>query len=627
MLIWGPLHFYQGISGKNTMASKTIMRSVLALGLLSCAAAPALAAGPVASFQPAQAWSAGKANLSAGSTPLCTIQTQYNNGFVVGFSGAEKNLRSMSVNFRQDIFESGKNYDISFSIPGNPPQSLQARALNASTLSAGVQNTKNFYKTLRDSTAFDLGVEGNNFRFHLAGFNNGVAAFENCMASNGVNTSAPAKTKEAKSLVEPPNASPEMINESIALEEQEAQKKIAATEIPPGGAKQSVFPATETTKVDGIELTPEEASRLHSAAPKTRKRMSEELAAKIDRDPDIIDIENKPEELKTEGEKKAEAKAKESITPAPGPQETPKADATVNENIKIESAELAPIEAKSAAVIRPQNAAEKEAVKAAEPPLDEKPAMKVGRLEPDEKIIFNEPGKDTKPVNAPVIQPESKKKIQNYKTPDVVVKGTRIDAGTIDLTGIEPASNEKQRPFSGSYERIETDKDNKAPEPFKTASNTVSTNDGYRAPGEAPATPTKADPEMLRKISELEDLIRDLKAQNNVLKAGGTAPAGEDGSSISDANWNLERVTMRYTEAERELKRLGQQLQQERAQCNMQKQDIEAQLFDPQVTSQQQLARLGTLEQQLADAQRKLTDQRQQYEERIRILESRGATQ
>ena len=84
---------------------------------------------------------------------------------------------------------------------------------------------------------------------------------------------------------------------------------------------------------------------------------------------------------------------------------------------------------------------------------------------------------------------------------------------------------------------------------------------------------------------------------------------------------------MRFTEAERQVKRMGDQVQRERAKCEADKKDLEAQLFDPQITGQQQLARLADLEQKLAAAEQKLADQQMQHNERMKIMQSQTATQ
>ena len=96
--------------------------------------------------------------------------------------------------------------------------------------------------------------------------------------------------------------------------------------------------------------------------------------------------------------------------------------------------------------------------------------------------------------------------------------------------------------------------------------------------------------------------------------------------SVSSDNWNLERATMRYNEAERQIKRLGRQLQAARQQCTSEKQELETMLFDPKVTEQSQLAKLSAMEQELASAQSELQGIQRKYEERIRLLEAQLET-
>ena len=133
-----------------------------------------------------------------------------------------------------------------------------------------------------------------------------------------------------------------------------------------------------------------------------------------------------------------------------------------------------------------------------------------------------------------------------------------------------------------------------------------------------------------RKIEQLENAVARLATEK---QADEPAPMREEenleppvdaaGVNISSDNWDLERATMRYNEAERQIKRLGRELAKERAKAAADKEELEAMLFDPQVTSQKQIARLADLEEQLSEAQIKLAEQRLRFEERIRLLESR----
>lgn len=81
----------------------------------------------------------------------------------------------------------------------------------------------------------------------------------------------------------------------------------------------------------------------------------------------------------------------------------------------------------------------------------------------------------------------------------------------------------------------------------------------------------------------------------------------EDGSLESvSGDWDLERATKRYNEAEREIKRLGLLLEQQRVAHRQEKSELEQMLFDPAVTEREQRRRLTELELKLEAAERQL---------------------
>lgn len=90
---------------------------------------------------------------------------------------------------------------------------------------------------------------------------------------------------------------------------------------------------------------------------------------------------------------------------------------------------------------------------------------------------------------------------------------------------------------------------------------------------------------------------------------------------LNGADWNLEKATMRFQEAERQLKSLGKKLKAERIQCSAEKRELEALLFDPQLTSEQQLSKLNSLEEQLRRKEVEIQNIELRYQERIKILE------
>ncbi len=65
---------------------------------------------------------------------------------------------------------------------------------------------------------------------------------------------------------------------------------------------------------------------------------------------------------------------------------------------------------------------------------------------------------------------------------------------------------------------------------------------------------------------------------------------------------SLEGITSRYNEAEREVRRLGQQVEKEKQACEVQKAEIEKMLFDPALTEAKQIEKLRSLEAELKEA-------------------------
>lgn len=125
-------------------------------------------------------------------------------------------------------------------------------------------------------------------------------------------------------------------------------------------------------------------------------------------------------------------------------------------------------------------------------------------------------------------------------------------------------------------------------------------------------------------LSELHNEIKYLRNQNKALDEELKTVLSEgkvEKISVATDNWNLERATMRFEEAERQSLRLGRQLSSERARCELEKKDLETMLFDPQLTNQGQLAKLSSLEKSLEQSQLELNRQQRRYEERIKLLE------
>lgn len=104
--------------------------------------------------------------------------------------------------------------------------------------------------------------------------------------------------------------------------------------------------------------------------------------------------------------------------------------------------------------------------------------------------------------------------------------------------------------------------------------------------------------------------------------------AGGKETVIASANWDLEQATTRFNEAERETRRLGALLDEERAKCGREKKELEYMLFDPKIAEKEQTARLVRLEEELALTKQKLAGGGDDgKDQRIAQLEQQLATE
>ena len=745
----------------------TVLLSATALSSVAYAAPTE----PEISFHPAKPWHVA----SSGADGVCGMTSEFNNGYVMRFMGANKAPRSIDINFQQDVFVAGKGYESTLTVPGNAPVRAFARAATNGTLSVNISGQKDFFKALSTASVLDLDVEGNNFRFYMTGLTNAAQSFQDCLngkdpvsakaaepvaepqetiISETVDAAVPEKLAAKNPLAVPPPADiSDLINESIAMEEQEkkgeplVKAELPVPPAPPASPKPFVQPmdVKDTIKLGDQVITEQQAEALQTS-PAVRRRMSEELASKIARNPEIVSV--RPEDVQNPGSmpaiepvnepEKVIADIQDAATSTPEPilktkttqavEAAQSAEPTVLFNgkpVKISEVPApAPITQKVATkapdalpvpVVSSEKTAEKPVEQLVQQPV-EQPIEK-----PAEKLVIK-PGKVTQPIKAttpetalnnadntaansgesemvrrarmllarqneldkapagssaaalpmaaPMMAPvataaavpfvaqeiaaerasaapvapvtntpiiaDFKPKSASSETLPVASEPsaeTLIETAAIapPVTAPAPAVAPAPAPINKKTpemivrtetERMDADftevgleekKDEyvfhtKAPESIEPASNS------YAAAAHAPEARVPAreiDPELIRKISELEASLAVMKkenmALNNELKSSLEAGKTEQ-VSIASENWNLERASQRYNEAERELKRLGMQLQQERAQCMVQKQELETQLFDPRLTSQEQLAHLAELEQKLMAAEARIRE-------------------
>jgi hypothetical protein len=448
----------------------------LALALTSAAFfSPALAQAadiaPELSFHSTKEW------VMQQEGKNCSLQTTFNNGFILRFDGGPSWVDTLAVDFVQDIFTLDKSYEVKLDVPGVQTLKTKSTATTPRMLDISLRSHKDFFNALGKSSVLDLQIEKNNFRFYMTGFSKPVAAFEKCMSGKAL--ADPLISAQAENYA---------VNDAVALEE--GTKNTLNTD-----AKAPYSPPDSTPKPAAVSepeptLPQDKPTKPQAAAPQAQA-------------PGFV-----PKNAALSPEKLAAMVAQQT------------GDISEMPDVKEEPA-LAPIEAKN--------------VEAAPAVLPHEPLA------------------------------EAPSEHENYSTPEMKVTKNSF--------------------------RAEAD---------------------FRDEG-LPAGEKLSTADMAR-LAEMEELVQKLKAENIALNEEvktSVSASEEERLSIASDNWNLEQATMRFNEAERQIKRLGQELQQERAKCEAEKKDLEASLFDPQITGQEQLAKLAALEQELAQVKEENAQLRQ----------------
>lgn len=543
------------------------------------------AAEPTLSFHPTQKWNIEVSASHKNSVEkTCSISNTFNNGFILKLDGTKSGFKSLEIDFRQDSFDAGKKYEIQYTIPGNSSQVFPTKAVTKNLLVSDVNGQSSFIQNLSQNGVVDLQIQSNSFRLYMTGLGAAMKDHADCVQPEDV--PAPQALSQEPSVPEQQEATAPQQQAStpiVAMEEKIAQKvqQENLAPLPPIDPDMDTkIDADQTASNESIEKTP-------ALKPDTdRPRFTEKLA----------------QQMKSEGKTKSIPVTVEKTSPL-----TIAAEATKNQNLveKNESPLLSD-PSKNPAPMRTFTRV---------PPVAE--TVQSVSAEPHSSLNVNEPSVQAKKI----------------ETDGAVINKVHVKHAEIDFTTIEDPSTKKNNAAvkANSYAENEGD----ASEPIVTASQERAAIDAEMLADIEPSSGTKNQPihanvdetlsqDLRNKIIDLEKQISVLKNENSVLDdelKSVLKDAAEERTTISGSNWDLERATMRYNEAEIQINRLGRQLQSSKSQCEMEKSELKAMLFDPKLTDQQQLAKLSSLEEDLDRTKTDLVVQKRTYEERIKLLE------
>lgn len=606
--------------------------SVLTLSALAGGSGALAYDAPSNSFYPAAGWDVSKQASAANAGQHCLMLAEYNNGFFIQFQGKDSILEVISLDLRQPVFEAGQSVPVTLTVPGKSTIKLSGSAYNKEVLTLDMSGQDRILETLRSASALDIDIDGNAFRFFLTGFANALKDFDRC------NEPAP----DMAALV---------VEDERALEEDVAQEDLAAAPTPETSTEEAVTQEDLETETEAEEeTTPKIATGepLRDAPSENMKRRQEKEKEKYDAEiarimpredsvtadlqrqmeesgqtlSDVGDMSAPPQrsasrfteqlaqEMGTAVESRAPVKPVRSISAEKMEQEKNAQDtepaqdltASLPEDREVESSEvidLTAVEQDSSV----ETDMEQTAAVVSEPEDHNAKAMpgddeKGESLMEDLKDFVESEPEDIPP--AQIVTPPSAPETDLADNP---VEDTKPEEEEeVIATAPQEAEADMTPPPTASEPK--TERVASTPE-MKVTKNVMSAQADFT---DMPVDTVPAVPPAMkeRRVSELEAKLAMLKRENEALNAElemVLQSSEQERLDIASDNWNLEQATMRYNEAERQIMNLGQQIQKERAQCAVEKKELEMMLFDPQLTEEAQLGYLAKLEDELDAAQ------------------------
>ena len=505
-------------------------------------AAPVYAPAAADTLKPQSEWSLAKIDKSAqGGTSYCTLSRKYDGNIVLSLGRNVTEEYSLAIDFQEPVFERDKSLKINLQ-PG--PGQIRAYDMVPSSERALVIRLgwdKGFFDTLVSSQLMKVKIGDKSYDFSMPKIAKGQGELTTCMEE----LQTASKDGGAAKVADAPD---DLLNAQAGS----ASGAFGASKA--GGAQFAAAAAPAAVPVADTAIAAQKKA-VEEGEKGILKSFADSIRAQ---EPSL----KKPDEADSAASSRNFAKAQEkadiradisSKTPAPLPPVTYEPAV----QLSAKAVDVAPSVPLPVAVAAPAGDNSAPKLRAAEAEISAQKA-RIAALEA-EKDSLQQKAKDMDGKNKAMANPA-----------DIARLEARVNELQIQNKQLEDTVRQSQTRIA------------------ETAINTE----------------TKS----MKRIMELESKLEAATRDNNALakQLDSQKLQQEDGRlSLVAGDWNLEQATRRYNEAEREIRRLGLQLEQERSGCNREKAQIEQMLFDPAVADQKQIEKLAELEDEL----RKTKDQ------------------
>ncbi len=211
----------------------------------------------IPSFEPTSGWAVNQTLLAQNhglkdvKLP-CMMATEYDNGYIVRLAGGGNKLMALAVDFRQQVFQQGRQYEAQIDLDGAYNQAVVATAFSESILLFNIRTTQGLYDKVKGANNMTLYVEDNGFKFSLSGVKSGLNSLESCYSGKMDDIEAPQMANVNKIPLDNSRSYPQPLGQS-------------ADTLPTPDGADSIIASTANMNLDGG------ASDLPASQPRRQK--------------------------------------------------------------------------------------------------------------------------------------------------------------------------------------------------------------------------------------------------------------------------------------------------------------------------------------------------------------------
>ncbi|MEM9469118.1 MAG: hypothetical protein AAF988_03055 [Pseudomonadota bacterium] len=626
---------------------KSFAKNIISLSLVSVFGVGALylnqakAQDDIDVIKPSSSWAVTK--VAQGQTdPYCTLVRQYEGGSVLTLGQNLNEEYSLAIDFQKPKFDPEKSYSVNLQ-PG--PGQLRAYELIPASPGAMVVRLgwdDSFLSALTNSQMLKVDIDDDNFNFSFPDFGAGENDLSGCMASL-----KEGKSETVVAEIEPPPAAelpkPQKLEEPIQLSEAETPKAQ-----PPARIIPKVDDQPKETVADAKPDNTQEMSRLASSL--------QSAQTEITRLKNTLDAEKQKQQSlqqtisSLQSEKNAKASQESTAMAAEIASLTKDMTMITSENealklsLEAEKQKLTSIQKQNETQSSLSETQQSETAKLKQDlalALDEKNKMMAELLTAKAQLAEKQSNSETvsseqaslaaelATVKESIVEKDAKiadlmaaqAEIQSQMSAENASENEKITTLETELETIKKTVSLKDKEIadlmaakSEQSAQAETESVQKVAGLEKRIAELETENkkffeDAKRMQADFDFRRIETESSALKDLEQAEDKLEAAMSDNIALtKQVEELTRQQDAiaSGISNSDWNLEKATRRYNEAEKEIRRLGALLEQQRSSFRVEEKELERMLFDPAVADREQRKRLSDLETELAEARRAL---------------------